>query len=133
MVCSLHVTPTVPACVVNVFTRLLCNHTSIPFGAESDARFLHLLDSQVAIGVVSKGRSASLPLARVADKIAALTLAGRLRPLVAYVATDDNPADAPSRKRLWRGARRQRAKRRRVTEPAAVVGRAPLSPQGAHA
>jgi len=62
-------------------------------------RFLHLCDSQVCIAVLVKGRSSSQMLSITLQKIAAIQLAGNLRPFHAYVATELNPADRPSR---WR-------------------------------
>ena len=69
-------------------------------------RFFHFMDSQVALGVVSKARSASLDLQMVSDKINATVLSAHLRPVYGYVHTKVNPADAPSRQRLWRGTPR---------------------------
>ena len=60
-------------------------------------RFLHLLDSQVAIAVIIKGRSSSYSLSKLMERVSALVLAGGLAPSLAYVATWDNPADRPSR------------------------------------
>lgn len=45
------------------------------------ARFLHLTDSQVVLGIVSKGRTNSK----------------RLRRTLGWVASEENPADEPSR------------------------------------
>ena len=68
-------------------------------------RFLHLLDSQVSIGVITKGRSSSRKLRKILEQIAAVTLASQTLPLCAFVRTDDNPSDEPSsragRKRKW--------------------------------
>ena len=61
-------------------------------------RFLHLLDSQVCLGVAAKGRSSSHQLNRLCRRLCALLMAGELYPLLAYVATDENPADEPSRR-----------------------------------
>jgi hypothetical protein len=68
-------------------------------------RFFHLLDSQVCIAVVSKGRSSSFALSSVLEQCNALVLAGGLVAYVGYVDTKDNPADAPSR---WRDVGRSR-------------------------
>ena len=62
-------------------------------------KFLHLLDSAVTIGVLAKHRSSSHLLHRVVRRCDALELAASLRPVYAYIKSDDNPADTPSRKR----------------------------------
>ena len=65
-------------------------------------RLVILLDSRVALGGASKGRSSSGPLLRCLRRTAALTLAGQLQPYYVFVGTSDNPADAPSRGHLRR-------------------------------
>ena len=65
-------------------------------------RLVILLDSRVALGGASKGRSSSGPLLRCLRRTAALTLAGQLQPYYVFVGTSDNPADAPSRGLLRR-------------------------------
>lgn len=60
-------------------------------------RFLHLVDSQVALAVLCKGRSASLRLAKVTRRISARVLGGGLFPVYAYVKSAWNPSDSPSR------------------------------------
>ena len=84
-------------------------------------RLVVLLDSKVAIGAVTKGRSGSLPLNRLVRKLAALCFAGGLVLHCVFVPTSHNPADWPSRggpaswprelrgrgERCPRGARRQ--------------------------
>ena len=77
-------------------------------------RFFHCVDSQVAMGAITKGRSSSRDLQMVVDKFNATVLATRVRPVLAYFHTKNNPADAPSRRRMWTRA-----------------GRAPISSQGA--
>ncbi len=67
-------------------------------------RFFHLLDSQVCLAVVSKGRSSSFALSNVLEQCNALVLAGGMVAYVGYVDTKDNPADAPSR---WRDVHRK--------------------------
>ena len=69
----------------------LRNHRNI------GTKFLHLLDSQVAIGVLCKRRSSSRVLQFVLRKVDALELCGSLVPVYGYCHTEDNPADAPSR------------------------------------
>ena len=61
------------------------------------ARFAHLLDSQVCIGVLCKGRSSSQIMRRLLRKTASLLLCSSSQIVLLYVKTDDNPADAPSR------------------------------------
>ena len=73
-----------------------------------NARFVHLFDSQVVAAVVSKGRSSSSRLQWLLRKWSSISVAGGLYPVVGYITTEDNPADAPSRQ-LWkaRGPRKQ--------------------------
>ena len=61
------------------------------------SRFVHLLDSQVCIAVATKGRSSSRKLNQLLRRIAALVVTMHVCPLLGYVATEDNPADMPSR------------------------------------
>ena len=61
------------------------------------SRFLHLLDSQVCLGVLTKGRSSSWRLNRVLNRCNSLTLAAGLFPLYGYVRSDWNTSDRPSR------------------------------------
>jgi len=63
-----------------------------------DTRFLHLLDSQVSISVLTKHRSSSIRLNRVARKVDALELASGSAGCFGYCKSSKNPADAPSRK-----------------------------------
>ena len=62
-------------------------------------RFLHLSDSQVVISALSKGRSSSRRLNQLLKRTSSLLLAASLQPSMAYVRSEDNPADRPSR---WR-------------------------------
>ena len=59
-------------------------------------RFLHLIDSQVALATLAKGRTSSRRLLPVTRKIAARVLAGGLVPLYSFVRSALNPADEPS-------------------------------------
>lgn len=68
-------------------------------------RLIHLTDSMVCLHVLSRGRTSSRKLRRTLARVNALTLAGNLAPVWAYVRADSNPADRPSR---W--SRRVRAK-----------------------
>ena len=70
-----------------------------------NSRFIHLLDSQVCLGALNKARSPSINLNRVICRICAHVLAASARPIYAYVPTDTNPADLPSRRFIiepWR-------------------------------
>ena len=60
-------------------------------------RALHLLDSQVGLAVLAKGRSSSKMLMRVLRRVNALVLAAQTVMLYGYLRTGDNPADTPSR------------------------------------
>ena len=60
-------------------------------------RFGHLLDSQVCISVITKGRSSSQQLRFELRRFNALMLASSNQGAYVYVRTDLNPADAPSR------------------------------------
>ena len=60
-------------------------------------RFLHLLDSIVAIGVLARRRSSSHRLRRVVRRAAALELASDLYPTYAYIRSAHNPSDFGSR------------------------------------
>ena len=59
--------------------------------------FLHLVDSQVALGVFMKRRSSSRLLQRVLRRANAICLACNLLPIFIYVRSELNPSDAPSR------------------------------------
>ena len=61
-------------------------------------RALHLTDSQVALAVAVKGRSSSRRLNTHLRKFAALQVAGGVYPLLAWVESEANPADEPSRR-----------------------------------
>jgi hypothetical protein len=60
-------------------------------------RFAHLLDSQVCVSALAKGRSSAPNLLYVQRRLNALLLAASLSLIAAYVGTADNPADTPSR------------------------------------
>ena len=61
------------------------------------SKFLHLLDSQVNIGVLTKGRSRSYSINFVTRRCNALTLAAFFHPVYAFVRSEVIPADEPSR------------------------------------
>ena len=60
--------------------------------------YLHLVDSQVALGVFTKERSSSRMLQRFLRKANASCLAANLLPVFAHVRSKPNPADMPSRR-----------------------------------
>ena len=67
-------------------------------------KLVHLVDSQVCLHALSRGRSSSRKLRRTLSRINALLLASGSQVLWTYVHTKLNPADAPSRhagKRKW--------------------------------
>ena len=61
------------------------------------SKYLHLYDSQVCLGVMTKKRSSAYRLARVIRKADAVELASFVHPCYSYVRSSDNPADRPSR------------------------------------
>ena len=60
-------------------------------------RFIHLTDSLVCLHALTRGRSSSRKLRRTLCRINAMLLASSSQALWAYVHTDQNPADRPSR------------------------------------
>ena len=64
------------------------------FGA---CRALHLVDSLVVLAVAVKGRSSSRILNQLLRRYAAPQVAGNVMPILGWVESEDNPADAPSR------------------------------------
>ena len=60
-------------------------------------RAVHLSDSFVSIGVLTKRRSASLRLAPIVRRVNALELASGIHIYHAFCRSSNNPADAPSR------------------------------------
>ena len=62
-----------------------------------DARIFQISDSYICISVVSKGRSSSVQLQRVLNKLNATLLAHGLFLIVAHVESTDNPTDRMSR------------------------------------
>ena len=69
------------------------------------SKYLHLYDSQVCLGVMTKKRSSSYLLARVVRRADAIELASFVHPCYAYVRSSENPADAPSRSFIVKGRR----------------------------
>ena len=70
-------------------------------------RYLHLLDSAVSLGVLTRHRSTSHKLQSVLRRAAAVELAASLRPVYSFVRSAMNPADHASR----RGVRKKHGKR----------------------
>lgn len=64
---------------------------------EVNGRFLHLIDSLVVLHALSRGRSSSRKLRSTLSRINALLLCSSNQALWAYVHTELNPADRPSR------------------------------------
>ena len=60
-------------------------------------RFVHLVDSQVVLGVAAKGRTSSKRLRKSLHKYNLLVLALHTYPLLGWVLSHLNPSDAPSR------------------------------------
>ncbi len=66
-------------------------------GRSFSKRLLHLVDSQVVLGVAAKGRSSSKKLNKVVKKLNVLLLGAHVYLLLGWVRSELNPADAPSR------------------------------------
>jgi hypothetical protein len=58
---------------------------------------LCLIDSQAALGVLTKGRSSSHQLNFVLRRLAAVSRASRISLMYGWVPSEGNPADGPSR------------------------------------
>ena len=65
---------------------------------ESQCRFIHWTDSYVSMSVISKGRSSSLMLMSVMQKIAAFQFGFGLFPVLIHVESTENPTDDASRR-----------------------------------
>ena len=74
-------------------------------------RYLHLLDSAVTIGLLTKKRTSSRALNRVVRRFDALELATNCLPVFAFCRSSHNPADAPSRSKFKSVKRRDAAKK----------------------
>ena len=61
------------------------------------SRFLHLMDSQVALAALARGRSSSRKLAALCEAVAAYLLSSGSSQFGGYINTSSNPADRPSR------------------------------------
>ena len=66
-------------------------------GQFADLRTLFLLDSQAALGVLTKGRSSSQSLNAVLLRLAAFTRFANATLLYGWAPSKGNPADGPSR------------------------------------
>ena len=73
-------------------------------------RAMHLLDSQVCLAVLTKGRSSSRQINRILQRFSSLILACEIFPLFAYIKSEFNPADIPSRHAQARFYRNRRNK-----------------------
>ena len=77
-------------------------HLQLRWRSRSAARigsmFFHLLDSQVAMAVLVKGRSSSWQRNRILSRVNALTLAANFFPTYGYFMSEWNPRDPPSRR-----------------------------------
>ena len=90
-------------------------------------RLVVLLDSKVAIGAVTKGRSSSLPLNRLLRRLAALCFVGGLVLHCVFVPTSHNLADWPSRGGPASWPRELRQSSRPRGRPRRLSGCRPLS------
>jgi len=61
------------------------------------SRILHLVDSQVVASMCAKRRTASRKLQGTLRRLNSWLIAAHFWPLYAYVHSEDNPADIPSR------------------------------------
>ena len=66
---------------------------------EIGMKCVHAVDSQVVLAVVVKGSSSSFQLHHILKKLNCLLIASGIKLCLAYVSTEQNPADRPSR---WR-------------------------------
>ena len=102
-------------------------HTALKWRARSTrrifSRFFHLMDSQVALSVLIKGRSSSYRLNTALRRTNALTVAAWFFPSYGFFMSEWNPSDKPSR-RWEKGGRRKSAqpRRRRVKKIRVVDG-----------
>jgi hypothetical protein len=84
---------------------------------QQGSRFIHLVDSQVVGAILTKGRSSSRLLRSTVRRVNALVLAGNIYPAYAFVASEDNPADLPSR---WQYVAKLRRKGPYQSKPAKI-------------
>ena len=72
-------------------------------------RATFLIDAQAVLGAIAKGRSSAGAIKRDVKQASALLLAGDVALSCAYVKSEDNPADEPSRGVVRRHRRRSSA------------------------
>ena len=85
-------------------------------------RFFHLLDSQVALAVLCKGRSSSRQMNRILKRIGALTVAAGFLPSWGYCMSQWNPSDKGSRRYEGRHAPSRANPRRARTRGKKTLG-----------
>ena len=83
--------------VLELSAVLDCLRHFLKSGRFLNKRVLVLLDSQVSLGVLSKGRSSSSSLNAVLVRIAALCRFANVTAVFGWVPSEGNPADGPSR------------------------------------
>ena len=76
-------------------------------------RVMHLIDSQVVGAMLTKGRTSSSGLRLPLKKHNALVVACGFYPTVAFVHSEENPADLPSRW-AWRNGKRRKSARKKL-------------------
>ena len=86
--------------VLEMNAILTCLRWRVGRKRQHQCRMIHLTDSLVCLHALSRGRSSSRKLRSVLSKINSLLLATDVHPVWAYVATHQNPADRPSRRRV---------------------------------
>ena len=69
---------------------------------QCNVKFIHLIDSQVVLHALSRGRSSSRKMRRTLLRLNSLLLATGCYGVWAYVHTSENPADRPSRRPVRR-------------------------------
>ena len=115
--------------VLSVPWRSEDSHINVCEARALNQRFINLLDSQVNLAAVSKGRSASHRLRHVQLKTNAVLLAAHLRDVEGYTRSDRNPADAGSRD--IKGWERHRRARRQQQQQHPAPARASPQPSSA--
>ena len=87
----------------------LCLRRCAREGPRKAGRVILLLDSRVALGALVRGRSPSKVLNRQLKRVLPLVVAGDLYPQYAWIPSESNPSDPPSRgKALWRWLKQAR-------------------------
>ena len=88
--------------VLEMQSVLTCLQWRLNRRRDINCRLLHLTDSLVTLHALSRGRSSSRKFRAVLSKINSLLLASDVHPLWGYVSTKQNPADRPSRRRVFK-------------------------------